>query len=132
VDYSPGGTHGFGSSYTPFATADTSEPLPPLPPGAALRLEMTGTRAALHAHLYSHLDVMEASVAQTLLAAAADAPLPRAAALDLVPISPWSALDGRVLASLANRCGFPAAAALCPMKSASQFHAFRKTIMNEP
>jgi hypothetical protein len=94
VDYSPGGTHGFGSSYTPFVTADASEPLPPLPPGAALRLEMTGTRAALHAHLYSHLDIMEASVAQTLLAAAADAPLPRAATLDLVPISPWSALDG--------------------------------------
>ena len=56
---------------------------------------MTGTRAALHAHLYSHLDVMEASVAQTLLAAAADAPSPRAATLDLVPISPWSVLDGR-------------------------------------
>jgi hypothetical protein len=55
---------------------------------------MTGTRAALLAHLYSHLDIMEASVAQTLLAAAADAPLPRAATLDLVPISPWSALDG--------------------------------------
>ena len=95
VDYSPGGTHGFGSSYTPFVTADTPEPPPPLPPGAALRLEMTGTRAALHAHLYSHLDVMEASVAQTLLAAAADAPSPQAATLDLVPISPWSSLDGR-------------------------------------
>ena len=56
---------------------------------------MTGARATLHAHLYSHLDVMEASVAQTLLAAAADAPSPKAATLDLVPISPWSALDGR-------------------------------------
>jgi hypothetical protein len=95
VDYSPGGTHGFGSSYTPFVTADTPEPPPPLPPGAALRLEMTGTRVALNEHLYSHLDVMEASVAQTLLAAAADAPSPKAATLDLVPISPWSALDVR-------------------------------------
>jgi len=48
----------------------------------------------LYAHLYSHLDVMEAAVAQTLLAAAADAPSPRTATLDLVPISPWSTLDG--------------------------------------
>ena len=31
-------------------TADAPEPPPPLPPGAALRLEMTGARAALHAH----------------------------------------------------------------------------------
>jgi hypothetical protein len=55
---------------------------------------MTGTRDALHAHLYSHLDVMEAAVTQTLLAAAADAPSPKTAPLDLVPISPWSSLDG--------------------------------------
>ena len=94
AEYSPGGTHEFGPSYTPFVAAEISEPLPPLPPGAALRLEMTGTRDALHAHLYSHLDVMEAAVARTLLAAAADAPSPRTATLDLVPISPWSSLDG--------------------------------------
>ena len=66
VDYSPDGTHGFGSSYTPFVTADASEPLPPLPPGAALRLEMTGTRAALHAHLYSHLQSKCSSSTRTL------------------------------------------------------------------
>ena len=94
AEYSPGGTHEFGPSYTPFVASNLSEPLPPLPPGAALRLEMAGTRDALHAHLYSHLDVMEAAVAQTLLAAAADAPSPRTATLDLVPISPWSTLDG--------------------------------------
>eukprot|EP00900_Chrysochromulina_parva_P015768 jgi/Chrpa1/24192/Chrysochromulina_OHIO_Genome00025913-RA len=94
VDYSPGGTHEFGSSYTPFVAADLPEPLMPLPPSAALRLELTGSRAALHAHLRSHLDVMETAVVQTLLAAAADAPSPKAATLDLVPISPWSTLDG--------------------------------------
>jgi hypothetical protein len=95
VDYSPGGTHEFGSSYTPFVAANLPEPLTPLPPSAALRLELSGSRAALHAHLRSHLDVMEAAVVQTLLAAAADAPSPKAANLDLVPISPWSTLDGR-------------------------------------
>ena len=66
-----------------------------VPSGAALRLEMTGSRTALHAHQCYHLDVMEAAIVQTLLAAAADAPLPKTATIDLVPISPWSALDGR-------------------------------------
>jgi hypothetical protein len=37
---------------------------------------------------------METAVVQTLLAAAADAPSPKAATLDLIPISPWSTLDG--------------------------------------
>jgi hypothetical protein len=41
VDYSPGGTHEFGSSYTPFVAADLPEPLTPLPPSAALQLELT-------------------------------------------------------------------------------------------
>ena len=50
----------------------------------------------MHAHLRSHLDVMEAAVVQTLLAAAADAPSPKAATLDLVPISPWSTLDANI------------------------------------
>ena len=101
-DYSPGGTGGWGSSYTPFDSGGA--PLGTSPRDLELRssrdavntaveLELRGARAATEAAI----NTMEAAVAHALLAAAADSPPPKSALPNLIPISPWSSLDGRRL-----------------------------------
>ena len=93
--YSPGGTGGWGSSYTPFDSGASPRDLELR--GArdavntALELELRGTRAATDAAV----NTMEAAVAHVLLAAAADSPPPKSDLPDIIPISPWSSLDGR-------------------------------------